>query len=446
METTDEIGAVDAFDALVTREAWTMEDHKELLRLLFDQTNAPRKCREVLGALEREHPEPMGTAALKIGIARYMLCRFRDALDVLVRGTDNNDRRYFQGLSHKYLREYDMAIEEFERAKDRGADSVDMDLEIAEARALSGDLATARKVLKRLESKQQQNPQFHYVCGLVDELEGLGQQAVEKYEAARSLDETHVGATFRLAYYYDLHGEEEQAIDLYKQCISRPPVHANALLNLAVLYDDVGDYDTAISYLKRILRTNPNHPRARLFLKDAEASKTMYYDEEQARRLARRNAVLDIPITDFELSVRARNCLKKMNIRSLGDLVNTTETELLGYKNFGETSLKEIKEMMSTKNLHLGQALEEGIELQEIPLLGDPAKVENEGVLGIPIEQIEFSVRARRALESLNMKTLGELAGKTESELLGCRNFGQTSLNEIRQRLAEYGLQLGEPS
>jgi DNA-directed RNA polymerase subunit alpha len=58
---------------------------------------------------------------------------------------------------------------------------------------------------------------------------------------------------------------------------------------------------------------------------------------------------------------------------------------------------------------------------------------------------MEFSVRARRALDSLRVLTLGDLVAKTETELLSCRNFGQTSLNEVRQRLAEFGLELREP-
>jgi DNA-directed RNA polymerase subunit alpha len=40
--------------------------------------------------------------------------------------------------------------------------------------------------------------------------------------------------------------------------------------------------------------------------------------------------------------------------------------------------------------------------------------------------------------------TLGDLSNKTEADLLGCKNFGQTSLNEIVQRLTEHGLQLKE--
>src|SRR5438034_9904796 len=69
---------------------------------------------------------------------------------------------------------------------------------------------------------------------------------------------------------------------------------------------------------------------------------------------------LEIPVTDFELSVRSRNCLRRMNIRTLGDLTRTTEAALLASKNFGETSLQEIKEMMSSKGLRLGMALEGG--------------------------------------------------------------------------------------
>ena len=56
--------------------------------------------------------------------------------------------------------------------------------------------------------------------------------------------------------------------------------------------------------------------------------------------------MLEIPVTDFELSVRSRNCLKKMNIRTLGDLTRVSEQQLLASKNFGETSLDEIKEIM----------------------------------------------------------------------------------------------------
>ena len=88
----------------------------------------------------------------------------------------------------------------------------------------------------------------------------------------------------------------------------------------------------------------------------------MYYSPEDEHAFNRFSQVLEIPVTDFELSVRSRNCLKKMNIKTLGDLTRVSEQHLLSSKNFGETSLTEIKEMMTSKGLRLGQSLEEGAQ------------------------------------------------------------------------------------
>jgi DNA-directed RNA polymerase subunit alpha len=429
--------------AILAKETWTVEDYRQLVRQLSSGRETFRRSLASLREFEADAGEVKGAAALKVGIVRLMLCRFQEASEVLSEATDNKDRRYLQALCYKNLRQYDKAVEEIERARARGWEGDEVDLELVELNALSGKLDEASAGLSKMAGKLGETAQVLYLRGLIDELSGYGERAAGSYSRAIEISPDYVPATFRLAYYCDLRGQEEQAIRLYKECISRPPVLANALMNLAVLYEDLGRYDVAVRCINRILAINPNHPRARLFLKDAEAARTMYYDEEQAKRLARRNAVLDIPVTDFELSVRARNCLKKMNIRSLGDLVRTTEVELLAYKNFGETSLKEIKDMLTSRGLSLGQAQEEGPA--GLAALPEPeTKGASESVLGTRIEQIEFSVRARRALDSLKVTTLAQLVTKTDAELLACKNFGQTSLNEVRQRLAEYGLQLRE--
>jgi DNA-directed RNA polymerase subunit alpha len=58
------------------------------------------------------------------------------------------------------------------------------------------------------------------------------------------------------------------------------------------------------------------------------------------------------------------------------------------------------------------------------------------------VDELELSVRARRALSRLGVKSLLDLIQKTEAELLGCKNFGVTSLNEIKDRLTGFGLSL----
>lgn len=59
-------------------------------------------------------------------------------------------------------------------------------------------------------------------------------------------------------------------------------------------------------------------------------------------------------VDELELSVRAANCLKKANIKYIGELVQKTENEMLKTKNFGRKSLNEIKEVLTEMGLHLG--------------------------------------------------------------------------------------------
>src|SRR5271170_6156803 len=192
--------------------------------------------------------------------------------------------------------------------------------------------------------------------GLDAEKQAAHEKAAEFYERALNENPDHEDAAFHLAVLYDRRAEDARAIELYERVCTSPPVHLNALVNLAILYEDNNHYDEAHRCLDAVLRTHPNHPRARLYMRDVESARSMFYDEDADRHGERRSAVLEIPISDFELSVRSRNCLKKMNIRTLGDLLKTTEQELLSYKNFGETSLAEIKALLTQKSLRLGQA------------------------------------------------------------------------------------------
>jgi DNA-directed RNA polymerase subunit alpha len=274
------------------------------------------------------------------------------------------------------------------------------------------------------------------------ETQGLPEKAAEYYERALGENPDNEKACFALAVLYDRRAEDARAIELYERVCTSPPVHLNALMNLAILYEDNNHYDEAHRCLDAVLRTNPNHSRARLYMKDVESARSMYYDEDGDRRGDRRSAVLEIPITDFELSVRSRNCLKKMNLRTIGDLLKTTEVDLLAYKNFGETSLNEIKSLLAQKGLRLGQAAEDAKSLIKRPVAAEAAGNVAPEVLAKSVADLELSVRSRKALQRLNINSLAELSSRTEDELLGCKNFGQTSLNEIKQQLGNFGMSL----
>jgi len=197
----------------------------------------------------------------------------------------------------------------------------------------------------------------HFKAAVEFEKNGRRYEAVEELRQATSCG-SNPEHMFRLAYLLDIVGEEQEAINIYEDLTTRDQPHINALLNLSVIYEDRGNLNAAEKCLRQILDTDPAHKRARLYIVDVQSSTDMYYDEEIARDAAKTAAMMNTPVTDFELSVRARNCLKKMEIRTLGDLLKVSENELLSYKNFGETSLVEIKHMLTARGLRLGQGAE----------------------------------------------------------------------------------------
>jgi DNA-directed RNA polymerase subunit alpha len=244
-----------------------------------------------------------------------------------------------------------------------------------------------------------------------------------------------------MAYVAERTGNDDVALECYQALTQLPPVDRNALVNLGVLLEDMGRDQDAAACFDTAYKSAPTDNRLRLFLEDARAAISMYYDEDMERKEDRLNQILRIPITDFELSVRARNCLNKMNILTLGDLVRQTESELLSYKNFGETSLGEIKEILASKGLRLGMAREEAVASIETSRRRY-ATGENAEVLNKPVTELELSIRARRTVEAMGCLTVGDIIQHTEEELLGMPNFGVTSLQELRQKLADLNLKL----
>jgi DNA-directed RNA polymerase subunit alpha len=214
-----------------------------------------------------------------------------------------------------------------------------------------------------------------------------------------------------------------------------------SLLNLGVLYEDRQLYERAQQCYQRILDEFPGHTRARLFLKDAQASGDMFYDEDLQRHRDRTSQVLNVPVSHYELSVRSRNCLAKMGIHTLGDLARCTEAELLASKNFGETSLVEIREVLASKGLALGQFAVTKAEPEPAfePEFMTP---DEQAMLDRPIADLNLSVRARKCMIRLGLNTIGELLRRTGDDLLECKNFGVTSLNEVREKLTLHGLKL----
>ena len=76
------------------------------------------------------------------------------------------------------------------------------------------------------------------------------------------------------------------------------------------------------------------------------------------RQTSELNEMLDMPIAELELSVRARNCLDGADLRTLRDLVTMSENEVMNLKNLGKTSLTEIKTKLAERGLSLGMPVD----------------------------------------------------------------------------------------
>jgi DNA-directed RNA polymerase subunit alpha len=85
----------------------------------------------------------------------------------------------------------------------------------------------------------------------------------------------------------------------------------------------------------------------------------------------RLSEMLAKPIEELDLSVRSANCLKNANIRTLGDLVQRSEREMLSTKNFGRKSLDEIKEVLATLGLSFGMQLKNIDKREPVAHAGD---------------------------------------------------------------------------
>ncbi|MHC4213705.1 MAG: tetratricopeptide repeat protein [Planctomycetota bacterium] len=415
---------------------------EELDQLSKHVHSSERNQIEFTERLEQKMSEKGAKAALAQGIGLYIAGRDAEAIERLAKAEDCRQNCIFQAFAMRRTGNYKEALGKLDESLKHEADPLKVALEKTATYRSSGDLDATQKELKNLSNYNNVSAEYHYQLGRLQEELGLYGEAMDNYKVALDLSPEHSDAIFHLAYRCDLSGDEQAAIDYYKQLTVSIPVHVNALLNLAVLYEDMGEYSKAAMCVDKVLEYHPNHPRAILFSKDIESSETMFYDEEKEKRIDRRVQVLETPISDFELSVRSRNCFRKMNIRTLGDLLHINESELLSYKNFGETSLKEIKIILESKGLHLG-GTEENPQLVSIETNLEEGQVdENKELLSKSVNDVNLSVRARKCLQKLDLMTLGEVVQKTEAELLGCKNFGLTSLNEIKKALTGVGLSL----
>ncbi|MGA1203160.1 MAG: DNA-directed RNA polymerase subunit alpha C-terminal domain-containing protein [Planctomycetota bacterium] len=423
-----------------------VDDLNETLEeiILFAEMNSDLYARARSVAVSRHLVEEeleallgkVGEDPVRRGAVLDFLGRREEALQLLASDPSNAYAAHLRGKLLIEMGHAKTALGVLESAwKEHGGTVPAIGALLVEAKILTDDIDGARTLFDQLGIPGD-HPRVRYLKGLVAQENGDYADALDHYTAAAEAVPGETRYQFRLGYLHSLHGDEEKAIEAYEMCQRTAPIYTHAMLNLGLLYEDAERYEEAIMCYRMVLQSNPDHERAALYLVDAEQSLSMYYDRDMEKENVRRQQLLQIPITDFELSVRSRNCLAKMNIHTLGDLIQKSEAELLSYKNFGETSLAEIKRILAQKNFRLGEGKRDDHSHAILPD-GEHAKI-----LGEPVSVLELSSRSQRCMDRLGIETLSDLVKRSELELISQKNFGVTSLNEVKRKLNDRGLSL----
>jgi DNA-directed RNA polymerase subunit alpha len=384
-------------------------------------------------------------ADVRKGTALWVLGRSEDAIKVLQGARVSKEKAYI--LGHAYLEAGlpQAALEQLKEASDADSSDPLISTAFCEAKIRSGKYEEAEAHVEKL-GKKEAGAQAQYLKGLLADLQGQHAAALSAYEKALELEPGHPPALFRIAYIMDLSGEDARALELYEQLRKLRPTHLSTAMNLGVMYEDRGDYERASQCYQSVLDYFPTHPRASLYMKDAKASMTMFYDEEAARREAKLAQVLNQPVAEISFSPRVRTALQKLGVNSLADLVAKSEEDFLSIPNFGRTSLRELKEFMSSKGLSLSSGAG-GPSLPEEPGVEEAAPPVPEGPVSDETAQknlsdFEWSGRIRKVYEKLSLVTVGDLLKKTEKDLLKSKNLGVTSIKEIRKKLGQLGVSM----
>lgn len=117
----------------------------------------------------------------------------------------------------------------------------------------------------------------------------------------------------------------------------------------------------SVSYAASILK---NHLTVFITKEEEPAEEEV---QEVGDEWIRIHELLKRSVDELELSVRSSNCLRNAEIKTIGDLVRKTESDMLKFRNFGRKSLKEISDILNSMGLHFGMAVD---------FYMDPAKAE----------------------------------------------------------------------
>ncbi|MFH1230848.1 MAG: DNA-directed RNA polymerase subunit alpha C-terminal domain-containing protein [Planctomycetota bacterium] len=432
-------------DIIVEKENLSIEEIMDIKNEILLLMKLRRQAEKMLSEFDETKKKKFSSQAKAVarkGVICWMLDKTDEAIKYLEEGSSAEENSYFLGLC--YLEKghnekaHQVLAEVYKKLHDSSyvfSSYIDSLIKVGKSEEILGLLEKGKK---RFVTE----PMLPYYRGVYLESLGDYDKAQQEFKNALDLDKQYAPALFRLAYHSDLTGNEEEALKIYERLRDIKPPHINMLINLGLVYEDKGDYQKAVECYDAVLNVNPNHPRANLYSEDAKGSLVMYYDDNLKRKEQELKRILNQSLSEFQVPTRAHNCLEVLNIKTIGDLVKKTETELMSSENFGMKTLTDIKDLLARRGLTLSTETKTVTLESLLKSYISTDTPHQTDILNKPIFEVEWSARVRGSLTKLKIYTIGDLTIKTEKDFMDLPNFGQTSLEEIKRRLSQLGLSL----
>lgn len=260
------------------------------------------------------------------------------------------------------------------------------------------------------------------------EFEGDIDKAVAIYEKIKETEEFKVESLHRLFYLANIFLEPEEVKKYEEQIQKLPQSQVSIIANIALYHDMNNRSKEAIKQLEAV--SSLYNQRLRYLIDEIRNSTIMFFDEDIERQKKYTQKLLEIPIDATGVSIRTRNILVQKSIRTIGDLVNYTESDIQSISALGEAGFKEIKDLLIGLNLEFAKVthVETEEEKKYIALLSQS------------ISNVYWTPRTRSLLDRNNIKAWGDLANIKEEEISKWQGMATPVLNEIKQKMLQQGI------
>lgn len=159
---------------------------------------------------------------------------------------------------------------------------------------------------------------------------------------------------------------------------------------------------------------------------------------------------MSMHVNELDLSVRAHNCLRRVQITRVSELVRTTPAELLAIRSMGRKTVREVDRALDAFGLRLGMPADDSeptyVTEENVVRRFHDKNIGVHDILSMQVDELPFTVRASNCLQREKILCVADLVRKTSAELLAIQNMGVTSVHDIQRTLSIFGLRLGMSS